>query len=216
MLPHEDKKQEDNSKNSSWQRLYPICKLEVKMWFMNYVTALLFKTSDMGLLYGGWFVPFRIIVFSGRKGEKAQRENPPNGDFSCFRMATFRLATRKYDTFHVSPFRLLFVVSLPGGAKGRHANTRQYHHLAGFRVATFRPARRKREKSPRENPPNGDCFVFSHGDLSPHHMKVRDIPGWDCAISFLLYSILKSQSLTPVIFMTKEYILICHYAWVER
>ena len=58
--------------------------------------------------------------------------------FSCFRMATFRPATRKYDTFHASPFRLLFVVSLPGGAKGRHAKTRQNHLLAGFRVATFR------------------------------------------------------------------------------
>ena len=33
----------------------------------------------------------------------------------------------------------------------------------------------------------------------------RAFEGWDCAISFLLYSILKSQSLTPVVFMTKEY-----------
>jgi len=57
---------------------------------------------------------------------------------SCFRMAAFRPATRKYDTFHVPPFRLLFVVSLPGEAKGRHAKTRQNHLLAGFRVATFR------------------------------------------------------------------------------
>ena len=47
-------------------------------------------------------------------------------------------ATRKNDTFHASPFRLLFFVSLPGGAKGRHAKTHQHHHLAGFRVATFR------------------------------------------------------------------------------
>jgi len=58
--------------------------------------------------------------------------------FSCFRMATFRPATRNYATFHELRFRLLFVVSLPGGAKGRHAKTRQNHHLAGFRVATFR------------------------------------------------------------------------------
>jgi len=103
--------------------------------------------------------------------------------FSCFRMATFRPATRKYDTFHASPFRLLFVVYLPGGAKDRHAKTRQNHHLAYFRLATFRPAwqrydklGRKRERSLRENPPNGDFFVFSHGDLSPRHTKVRDIP----------------------------------------
>ena len=29
------------------------------------------------------------------------------------------------------------------------------------------------EKAPRENPPNGDLFVFSHGDLSPRHTTVR-------------------------------------------
>jgi len=79
---------------------------------------------------------------------------------SCFRMATFRPATRNYDTFHASTFRLLFVVSLPGGAKGRHAKTRKSHHLAGFRVATFRFFAHvcrifawRGEKSPRENPP---------------------------------------------------------------
>jgi len=58
--------------------------------------------------------------------------------FSCFRMATFRPATRKYATFHALRFRLLFVVFLPGEANGRHAKTRQNHLLAGFRVATFR------------------------------------------------------------------------------
>jgi len=98
--------------------------------------------------------------------------------FSCFRMATFRPATRKYDTFHASPFRLLFVVSLPGGAKGRHAKTRLNHHLAGFRVAIFRPARRKREKAPRENPPNGEKSLFggfSRGDISPRQAKTRKV-----------------------------------------
>jgi len=59
-------------------------------------------------------------------------------NYSCFRMATFRPAKRKYATFHALRFRLLFVVSLPGGAKGRHAKTRHHHHLAGFRLATFR------------------------------------------------------------------------------
>ena len=50
-------------------------------------------------------------------------------------------------------------------------------------MATFRPARqrydkqgRKHERSPRKNPPNDDFFVFSHGDLSPRHTKVRDSP----------------------------------------
>jgi len=58
--------------------------------------------------------------------------------FSCFRMATFRPATRKYAKFYALRFWLLFVVSLSGEAKGRHAKTRQNHLLAGFRVATFR------------------------------------------------------------------------------
>jgi len=69
----------------------------------------------------------------GRKCKKAPRENPPNGDFFVFSHAK-----RKYATFHALRFRLLFVVSLPGGAKGRHAKTRKNHHLVGFRVATFR------------------------------------------------------------------------------
>jgi len=58
--------------------------------------------------------------------------------FSCFRIATFRPATRKYAIFHALRFRLLFVVFLPGGANGRHAKIRQNHHFAGFRVATVR------------------------------------------------------------------------------
>ena len=33
---------------------------------------------------------------------------------------------------------LCHVVFSCGGAKGRHAKTRQNHHLAGFRLATFR------------------------------------------------------------------------------
>jgi len=90
---------------------------------------------------------FRVATFrpgrqrydkQGRKREKSPCVNPPNCDFLCFRMATFRPATRKYGTFHVLRFRLLFVISLPGEAKGRHAKTRQNHLLAGFRVATFR------------------------------------------------------------------------------
>ena len=60
-----------------------------------------------------------------------------------FRVATFRVfapKTRLYDLAQIShhSVRLLCVVSLPGGAKGRHAKTSQSHHLAGFRVATFR------------------------------------------------------------------------------
>jgi len=46
--------------------------------------------------------------------------------------------------------------------------------MSYYRV--FGAKKRKGEKAPRENPPNDDFFVFSHGDLSPRHTKVRDIP----------------------------------------
>jgi len=42
------------------------------------------------------------------------------------------------------------------------------------RISVF--SGQKREKAPRENPPNGDLFVFSHGDFSPRHTKVRHFP----------------------------------------
>ena len=61
------------------------------------------------------------VVLSCFRGEKAKKRHAKTRQivtFSCFRMATYRPATRKYDTFHASPVRLLFVVSLPGGAKG--------------------------------------------------------------------------------------------------
>ena len=60
--------------------------------------------------------------------------------YSCFRMATFRPATRKYATFYALRFRLLFVRSLPGGANGRHAKTRQNHGwVFAWRPFTFSP-----------------------------------------------------------------------------
>ena len=40
------------------------------------------------------------------------------------------------------------------------------------RIIVF--SRRKGERSPRENPPNGHFFAFSRGDLSPRHTKVRN------------------------------------------
>jgi len=123
------------------------------------------------------------VVSSPFRGEKAKRRHAKTHQrvtFSCFRMATFRPATRKYATLHALRCCLLFVVSLPGGAKGHHAKTRHNHHLAGFHVATFRvfsPVSRifawRGERSPRENPPNCDVCGFSLGDLSPRQAKIR-------------------------------------------
>jgi len=106
-----------------------------------------------------------------------------------------RKASLLLSIFHVSP-RVSLISSTPFpwwlicamsyyrvfGAKRRHVKTRQMGTFSCFRMATFRPARQrydkqglKRERSPRKNPPNDDFFVFSHGDLSPRHTKVRDI-----------------------------------------
>jgi len=122
------------------------------------------------------------VVLSCFRREKAPRENPPNGDFFVFSHGDLLPRHTKVRQFSCVAFSPLFVVSLPGGAKSRHAKTRQSHHLVCFRVTTFRPARqrydkqgRTRKRSPRQNPPNVDFFVFSHGDLSPRHTKVRDI-----------------------------------------
>ena len=103
------------------------------------------------------------VVLSCFRDEKAKRRHAKPRHmvtFSCFRMATFRPATRKYDTFHVSPFRLLFVVSLPGwrGERSPRENTKSLH-VAGFRVATFRPARRRYD-------------TFISGEFSPSIIRV--------------------------------------------
>jgi len=87
---------------------------------------------------------FVLSCFRGEKAKRCHAKTRQLVTFSCFRMATFRPATRKYDTFHASPFRLLLVVSLHSGAKGRQAKPRQNHHLAGFRVATFRQAKTRK------------------------------------------------------------------------
>ena len=95
-------------------------------------------------------------------------------------------ATRKYATFYALRFQLMFVVSLPGGAKGRHVKTRQNHQLAGFRVATFRiftPVCRifalRGERSPRENPPKSQIGGFSLGaDNTTWHKSATIVQGF--------------------------------------
>ena len=75
------------------------------------------------------------VVLSCFRGEKAKMRNTKTRQMvicSCFCMTTFRPATRKYDSFHASPFRLLFVVSLPGEAKGRYAKNTKRSPFGGF------------------------------------------------------------------------------------
>jgi len=116
--------------------------------FTTYCQTISFINLQMILHCCGWFVLCRIIVFSGRKGEKAPRENPPNGDFFVF---------------------------LPGDLSPRHTKVRRFLCVA-FSPPVCRIFAWWGERSPRENPPNDDFFVFKHGDLSSRHTKVRDIP----------------------------------------
>jgi len=124
---------------------------------------------------------FVLSCFRGEKAKGRHAKTRQMVTFSCFRMTTFRPATRKYDIFHIRLFDSCLSYLL-GGAKGRHAKTRKRHNVEGFRVATFRPARRRYhtlisgrfspsicrvfawrgERSPRENTPRLKCrdFVF--------------------------------------------------------
>ena len=81
------------------------------------------------------------------RGEKAKGRHAKTRqtvNFSCFRMATFRPATRKYDTSCV-------------------AFSPPVCRIFAWRV----------ERSPRENPPKSPFGVFSRGDLSPRQAKIR-------------------------------------------
>jgi len=83
-----------------------------------------------------------------------------------FRAKTRKVATRKPAC---SP---LFVVSLPGGAKRRHAKRRQMVILAGFRVATFRPTRQRYDKQEAKRR-RMKSVVLACGGAKGRHAKTR-------------------------------------------
>ena len=99
--------------------------------------------------YGGWFVLCRIIVFSGRKGENAPRENPPNGGFFVFSHGDHSPRHTKVRHFSCVVWWLIYAISYKRvfGAKTRNVATR------------------KLAKS--------DFVGFSHGELSPRQAKIR-------------------------------------------
>ena len=139
-----------------------------------------------------------LLCFRGEKAKGRHAKPRQMVTFSCFRMATFRPATRKYETFHVSPYRLLFSYLCLAGRKVA-TKTRKSHHVAGFRLATFRPARRRYdtfisgefspsicrvfawrgERSPRENTPRlsvvilSFIFAFSHFRIAGRQAKAQ-------------------------------------------
>jgi len=102
-----------------------------------------FRQQLLSYTYGGWFVPCRISVFSGRKREKAPRENPPNGDFFVFSHGDF------------SP---------------RHTKVRDIPCVA-FSATVCRIFAWRSNRSPGENPPKSPFGGFSRGDLSRFRPK---------------------------------------------
>ena len=53
-------------------------------WFCQLLCLIARKGDQLFYMYGGWFVPFRIFLFSGRKRERSPRETPPKGNFVVF------------------------------------------------------------------------------------------------------------------------------------
>ena len=100
------------------------------------------------------FSPPVCRIFAWR-GERSPRENPPTYPLAGFRVATFRvfapirhfpwvefsstvcLAGRKVGKRNYENVIAFSSTVVSGGAKGRHAITREHHHLVFFFVATF-------------------------------------------------------------------------------
>jgi len=99
------------------------------------------------------------------RGERSPCENTKKSPFGGFSRGD------------LSRFCLLFVVSLPGGAKGRHAKTRQMVILAGFRVATFRPARQRYDKQKAKRR-RMKSVVLSCGGAKGRHGKHEQVTIW--------------------------------------
>jgi len=95
-------------------------------------------------------MPCRINVFSGRKGERAPRENPPNVHFFVFSH---------------------------GDLSPRHTKVRHFSCFA-FSPPVCRIFAWRGGRSPRENTKKSPCGGFSRGDLSPRQAKIRHIYKW--------------------------------------
>jgi len=69
------------------------------------------------------------------------------------------------------------VVSLPGGAKSRHAKTRHMVTFSCFRVATFRPARQRYDKQEAKRR-NMKTVVLSCGGAKGRHAIKEKVTIW--------------------------------------
>ena len=117
-------------------------------WWNGGITELSKMSSCFSAyFYGGWFVPCRISVFSGRKRESSPCENPPNGDFGGFshgdlsprqaENATHEMSRTLLWQGERSPCKNTKKSPFGGFLRGDLSSFR----LAGRKVATRKPAK---------------------------------------------------------------------------
>jgi len=136
-------------------------------------------------------VPCRISVFSGRKREKSPCENPPNGDFGGVshcdlspRQAKIRQTVAENATHGMSRTfvwrgkRSPCENTISGRKRERSPRENPPNSdFSPFSRGAFRVYAWRGERSQRENPQNGDLGGFSRGDLSPRQAKIRHTGG---------------------------------------
>jgi len=121
------------------------------------------------------------VVLSCFRGEKAPRENPPNGDFFVFSHGDLSLRHTKVQHFSCVAFSppVCRIFAWRGERSTRENPPKSPFGVFSHGDLSPRQAKIRQtggERSRRENPPNDDFFVFPHGELSPRHTEVPDIP----------------------------------------
>ena len=132
------------------------------------------KTRQFGRVFA-----WRPFASPGKDTTNSSRKHNA-WNVAYFHVAGRKVAMRKHKkvtiwrVFAWRPlaFSPLLVVSLPGGAKGRHAKTRQIVILVGFRVATFRPARQRYDKQEAKRR-RMNSVVLSYDGAKGRHAKTR-------------------------------------------
>jgi len=116
-----------------------------------FVTIIFNLTSDKSIVstqcYNTMVANLCHFVLSCFRGEKAKRRHAKTRQMVTFVFSHGDLSPRHTKVRGIPcvafSATVKFVLSLPGEAKGRHAKTRQNHHLAGFAWRPFAFSPRK-------------------------------------------------------------------------
>jgi len=127
-------------------------------------------------MYGGWFMSFRIIVFSRRKGATRKPAK-----WWLFRVFAWRPFAPPHGSMTLFMRRLLAscLSYLCLAGKRGHAKTRQNHHLVGFSRGDLSPRQAKTRKGAKRKPAiwwKSLFGRFSRGDFSrflPENTLIR-------------------------------------------